>query len=640
MLFGIGHFIFVFLALRLLFPDQPGRQLVGLVLAAFVSMQLYLSHYVTNEVLAATLAAASLYLALRSLKKENTSVPVHIWLGVALGAGLLTKVTLGLLVPIVFTALAMKLAVGRASIAIWLRTFGVTLFSCFAVCGWHYLRLWRHFGTPFVTNLGPNESASWWQDPGYRTIADYVRFGRCLVAPLFSGFHGFWDSIYSTMWGDALCAGVIDLNDRVPWNYDLIVAGYLLAILPAALILIGAVVAISRFIRKPSIELFLILAFCAAIMLGMIVLTTVVSPAQVKAFYGLSALVAICYFAALGWGVIERGGKTLQSALAIIFALWALNSFASVWIRSIASQRVYSGMHLRLRNQPQAAATEAIKAVQTDPASITARRFQALVLGDASRHSEALDQAREAAQLAPEDSNAHLQVGLALMNQGQPELALAEARRAVDLGPENSNAYKLLLNCLFQLDRNGDAIDAARDALVVSPFRAHFHQALALAAARQKDFVTAAQQSGYTLLFLPKSRSARAQLQTAFVSLGNGVGGPEHLRKIASSAPDSPVMLNELAWLLATHSEAAWRDGAEAVRLAERACALTRRNNPALLATLAAAQAEAGSFDLAKKTAESALLLATSSRDDRAASLLQSLLSSFRENLPYRASYP
>jgi hypothetical protein len=51
MLFGIMHIALVFLSLRLLFPGQIGRQWVGLILAAFLPMLLYLSHYVTNETL-------------------------------------------------------------------------------------------------------------------------------------------------------------------------------------------------------------------------------------------------------------------------------------------------------------------------------------------------------------------------------------------------------------------------------------------------------------------------------------------------------------------------------------------------------------------------------------------------------------
>ena len=65
MLFGIGQIFLLYGTLRLLFPGRPNLQLVGTGLAAFLPMQLYLSHYPTNETLAALLVSASVYLALR-----------------------------------------------------------------------------------------------------------------------------------------------------------------------------------------------------------------------------------------------------------------------------------------------------------------------------------------------------------------------------------------------------------------------------------------------------------------------------------------------------------------------------------------------------------------------------------------------
>ena len=65
MIFGVANFILVFLSVRLLFPGRLVAQMVGLLMAAFLPMQLYLSHYVTNETLAATLVTATIYLGLR-----------------------------------------------------------------------------------------------------------------------------------------------------------------------------------------------------------------------------------------------------------------------------------------------------------------------------------------------------------------------------------------------------------------------------------------------------------------------------------------------------------------------------------------------------------------------------------------------
>jgi hypothetical protein len=120
------------------------------------------------------------------------------------------------------------------------------------------------------------------------------------------------------------------------------------------------------------------------------------------------------------------------------------------------------------------------------------------------------------------------------------------------------------------------------------------------------------------------------------LSLAKDPDGSQRLRDIAVNAPDSPRMLDELAWLFATYPDSKSRDGTEAVRLAERACALTERRIPALLDTLAAAFAEAGDFPRAISTAEEALNRARSSGDNDAVKLSENILGSLRENLPYR----
>src|SRR6185437_1275802 len=176
---------------------------------------------------------------------------------------------------------------------------------CFTVCGWYYARIWLKFGTPLLGNWDVISGFAWWQDPGYHALTDYLRFGRSLVHPFFSGFAGFADGIYSTLWGDGLCGGTASLSTA--WNEQPLLAGYLWSLIPTALIFLGAVVAIVRFIRKPSGELFLLLGFSAVLLMGLIFMTLrVPSYAQAKAFYALSALTPLCFFGALGWETLVR----------------------------------------------------------------------------------------------------------------------------------------------------------------------------------------------------------------------------------------------------------------------------------------------------------------------------------------------
>src|SRR5260370_27042737 len=93
--FGIAQCVLVFLSLRLLLPARTA--LAGLLLAAFLPMHLYLMHYVTNELLTATLTTLTVYLCLRLLTNQTPPPAQFVFVGLALGPAMLTKATGSLL---------------------------------------------------------------------------------------------------------------------------------------------------------------------------------------------------------------------------------------------------------------------------------------------------------------------------------------------------------------------------------------------------------------------------------------------------------------------------------------------------------------------------------------------------------------
>ena len=95
-------------------------------------------------------------------------------------------------------------------------------------------------------------------------------------------------------------------------------------------------------------------------------------------------------------------------------------------------------------------------------------------------------------------------------------------------------------------------------------------------------------------------------------------------------------MLNNVAWLRATHPNDEARDGAEAVALAQRACELTGARNLALLSTLAAAYAEAGRFSEAVTTQQRVCELAVAQGQAALAENFQRRLVLFRSGHAYR----
>lgn len=637
MIFGIANFIFVFLSLRLLFPGRLVLQLIGLIIAAFLPMQLYLSHYITNETLAATLATAAIYLGLRALKSESESVWQYLWLGVCIGAAMLAKATSLLLIPALLGALMIKLVQQRAPIFGWLRTLGITIGAMFVTCGWHYLRIWHHFGKPIVGNWDPVLGFPWWQDPGFHVAGDYFRFGQSLIAPLFSGFGGFADGIYSTLWGDSLCGGLSGLLSRAPWNYQLMIGGYWLALLPTLLVIVGAAVVLYRFVRQVAPEWFLLLGLSAVLTLALIFMTLrVPSYAQVKAFYGLAAIVPFCGFALIGWQLLTARSRILQLLIGALLMFFSINSFASVWIRQSTEQHVYVALRSISQSQSDRALSEATEAMKNDPSNANAVCFFAAVLEEIGESRKAVAESEHGLQLDASNGDCHLQLGISLAKQGDVTRAMNEAQRALELQPENARAHDLVFTLARELHGADEALTLGRDALAASPFDSDLHYRIGLAAGGIGDFTTAAHQFAYALLLQPNRSEISDKLHLALRFAAQSPNASAQLKAIASSPPDSPPLLNDLAWLSATHPDAARRDGARAIQLSERARALTERKQPALLTTAAAAYAEVGKFSEAIATAREAASLARSNGDVKTTELAEKLLTAFQANQPYR----
>jgi len=94
----------------------------------------------------------------------------------------------------------------------------------------------------------------------------------------------------------------------------------------------------------------------------------------------------------------------------------------------------------------------------------------------------------------------------------------------------------------------------------------------------------------------PKDADTHYYLGMALTLQGKVDAAVQSYREALRLKPNWPAALNDLAWLLATQPQPEQRNGAEAVTLAERACALTQRHEARYLGTLDAAYAEAGRF--------------------------------------------
>jgi tetratricopeptide (TPR) repeat protein len=189
----------------------------------------------------------------------------------------------------------------------------------------------------------------------------------------------------------------------------------------------------------------------------------------------------------------------------------------------------------------------------------------------------------------------------ALARRGLASEAVGHYEEAAKLRPDYGDPYLNLGTVLFQQGRVGDAIGQWQKALATQPNDAGFHTALGNAFLKGE---------------LPKDAIAEY----------------EHAVRISTQ---DPVPRNNLAWLLATSSDASIRDGNRAMEFAKQAVRLSRGKDPNYLRTLAAAFAESGRFAEAKETARQALQAAERRSNSTLANTLQDEIALYELGLPY-----
>ena len=687
---GIAHLVVVWACLRLLFPTEASKARWGLVLAAALPPMLYLSQYVTNEGLAAALVSACVFLTLRMLKQECISWKACAGLGLCLGAALLTKPTAVLAVPAVFGALLWKAWATRVTsdepiydlrFTIYERKW-YTLFylvtvlaACLVVCGWHYWPLWAQYGSPFIGVWDPRLGYSWWQDDGYRTREFYLRFGSVLVHPWFSAFRSFGDGIYATLWGDGLFGGVTNLVARPPWNYELMAAGYLLALVPTLGVLAGGILALARFIRQPSAEWLLLLGLAFLVLFAMVHLSIVLPYAcHVKAFYGLCALVPFCAFGAWGFEALCRWAGKLRPVMCILLGFWAMTSYAAFWVSPSAPATVRSCAQSLWNEHREKEAAELLAGLALRPnPSLEAEAALAYLVMDSGDLPKAAEMAQAAVQRGPDDPSSHMALAMVLAHQERLGDAIAQARRAVQLAPGNDSGYHELAFLLLKDRQADEAARLAREGLGVAPFNAELRDDLgsALAAqgqtaealsqmqlacdikphlaqprlllgaalARQGQLAEAITQLREAVRLEPKDAEAHAQLGSVLAAQHQTAEAIAQFDEALRLQPDLAAALNNLAWIRASSPQKEFRNGPEAVRLAERACQVTKHREAVMVGTLAAAYAEAGRFDEAIATARKARELALAGGNHELADKNQRLIELFSAHRPYREDH-
>jgi hypothetical protein len=323
---------------RRLHPGREDLQALGTVLGGLLPINVYLSQSLANEPLMALFGSALILLALDLLHDPAARFRARTFLliGTLLGAAVLTKVSAVLLLPVlaalVVLAAHFRSATPREALRRAARALGLVLAPALVVCGWYYARNWWVLGAPVVGGWDPSRGYVWWQEPGYRTLGQFLTFGSALFHPVYSAVHGFWDGFYSTLWLDGYAGSAVEFGVSPLWNFDFLLASAWLSLLPTAALAVGSAAILATPARSARRgELFALLWLATFVLAMALLALRIPSFSTVKASYTLAALTGYAAVGARGFEVLVRG--PLSRALVFgAMACWGLCIVAGYFV--------------------------------------------------------------------------------------------------------------------------------------------------------------------------------------------------------------------------------------------------------------------------------------------------------------------
>jgi len=259
-----------------------------------------------------------------------------------------------------------------------------------------------------------------------------------------------------------------------------------------------------------------------------------------------------------------------------------------------------------------------------------------IVLSQRGEIDEAIAHYRKTLEMSPDFADADYNLGNALLQKGEVDAAIVHCQRAVTIQPNDPEAQVALGNALFQKGLIDESIVHYEKALAIRPYYVTAHYNLGSAFLRKGEIDEAIFHCRAVLSTQPEHADAHTILASAFLQKGEIGNAIEQYKKTLEIVPRSVPALNNLAWILATYSDPAFRDGTKALELAQRANEFSGRNNPIILRTLAAAHANVGQFSTAVEVGQLALSL--TDRQSPLASALQRELAGYEASEPYRES--
>ncbi len=269
--------------------------------------------------------------------------------------------------------------------------------------------------------------------------------------------------------------------------------------------------------------------------------------------------------------------------------------------------------------------------IETQP-NILAYTLRAQIWTLENQLDKAIEDINAATKLAPDDFGLILMRARLYHAAGQDELAKVDVEKVLQTQPAFVPGTELRASILASLGQFGEAAQDIATLVKRDPSNIllKLQQAIYLNAAGESRksielFTEILQQD-------PENGVACRGRADAYLNVGAHKEALADYEVAVKKAEDDSGILNNFAWVLATSPDDSLRDGKRAIELGIKACELTEYKEAHILSTLAAAYAEAGDFDNARKWSEKAVELG----DDSVKAQLQQELESYRQEKPWR----
>lgn len=367
-----------------------------------------------------------------------------------------------------------------------------------------------------------------------------------------------------------------------------------------------------------------LLPVSGAIMLYTFRYTFVADHYQYVASIGLIALAAAGISVALGSKQRVLAVAGIALVLLLAFLSWRqcgmYADIETLWRTTCTRNpgswmaHVNLGNALRQEGKPDDAIAQYEEALRLDPKEAEAHHNIGLTLMQKGKVDDAIAQYRQALQFDPKLLSAYVNLGDALLQKGKADDAMAQYIAALKIKPDDAMTHYNLGTVLFQQGKLDEAIAHFEQAVKIQPDYSDAQDNLGIVLAEKGRLDEAIAHFQEALRINPRNAEAHNNLGHAMLQKRQAGAALASFQQAVQLKPDYAEACDSLAWMLATVSDASWRDGKRAVELASHANQLAKGRNPFFLRTLAAADAEVGRFNDAIRIAQAAGKLAQASR--------------------------